>query len=167
MAQEQYVQLLRSTKEWFDRATRCLDESDAEFTPVEGTFTTAQHIAHVAQTVDWFMEGAFRPEGFDTDFSKHFAAIENVKTLKEARAWLDRSFKNAEEIIASKSDAELNEPIAPGIMGGAPRFVAPSSISEHTAHHRGALTVYARLRGKTPEMPYMDAKDMERLLAQG
>jgi uncharacterized damage-inducible protein DinB len=25
---------------------------------------------------------------------------------------------------------------------------------EHTAHHRGALTVYSRLLGKVPPMPY-------------
>jgi uncharacterized damage-inducible protein DinB len=25
---------------------------------------------------------------------------------------------------------------------------------EHTAHHRGALTVYSRLLGKVPLMPY-------------
>ncbi len=28
--------------------------------------------------------------------------------------------------------------------------------SSHTAHHRGALAVYARLLGKVPAMPYMD-----------
>jgi len=26
---------------------------------------------------------------------------------------------------------------------------------EHTAHHRGALTVYSRVLGKVPAMPYM------------
>lgn len=29
-----------------------------------------------------------------------------------------------------------------------------NSVSCHTAHHRGALTVYARALGKTPAMPY-------------
>jgi uncharacterized damage-inducible protein DinB len=27
---------------------------------------------------------------------------------------------------------------------------------EHTAHHRGALTVYSRLLGKVSQMPYFD-----------
>ena len=31
-----------------------------------------------------------------------------------------------------------------------------SAITDHTAHHRGALTVYARVSGLVPPMPYMD-----------
>jgi uncharacterized damage-inducible protein DinB len=30
------------------------------------------------------------------------------------------------------------------------------AITDHTAHHRGALTVYARLNGIVPPMPYME-----------
>ena len=41
-------------------------------------------------------------------------------------------------------------------MGGVPRAAILSGITDHTAHHRGALTVYARLLGKTPPMPYAD-----------
>ncbi len=37
-----------------------------------------------------------------------------------------------------------------------PRFAIFSAITDHTAHHRGALTVYARLKGIVPPMPYMD-----------
>ena len=43
------------------------------------------------------------------------------------------------------------------IMGGAPRLAIFGAINDHTAHHRGALTVYARLNGIVPPMPYMDA----------
>jgi uncharacterized damage-inducible protein DinB len=35
-----------------------------------------------------------------------------------------------------------------------PSIVYLSFLIRHTAHHRGALTVYARLLGKTPLMPY-------------
>jgi uncharacterized damage-inducible protein DinB len=49
-------------------------------------------------------------------------------------------------------------PIADGpIMGGAPRMAIFGAITDHTAHHRGALTVYARLGGAVPPMPYADA----------
>ena len=34
--------------------------------------------------------------------------------------------------------------------------VVVSAITDHTAHHRGALTVYARVSGLVPPMPYMD-----------
>ena len=39
-------------------------------------------------------------------------------------------------------------------MGGQPIGDIVWSIVEHTAHHRGALTVYSRLLGKVPIMPY-------------
>jgi uncharacterized damage-inducible protein DinB len=41
-------------------------------------------------------------------------------------------------------------------MGGAPRLAVFVAIADHTAHHRGALAVYARLNGIVPPMPYMD-----------
>ena len=41
------------------------------------------------------------------------------------------------------------------IMGGAPRMAVISAITDHTAHHRGALTVYARMNTIVPPMPYM------------
>jgi uncharacterized damage-inducible protein DinB len=43
-----------------------------------------------------------------------------------------------------------------GVMGGAPRIAIVGAIADHTAHHRGALTVYARLLGVVPPMPYME-----------
>ncbi len=40
------------------------------------------------------------------------------------------------------------------VMGGAPRMAIISAIEEHTAHHRGALSVYSRLLGLGPPVPY-------------
>jgi len=142
-------------KACFDRSTACLEEEDSAFAPVDGTFTVAQHVAHVAQTIDWFLEGAFRPEGFDVDFAAHQAEIGKVTSLATAREWLDRSTARAIEVFSGKAPEEMAAPIAAGsIMGGAPRSAILSSIADHTAHHRGALTVYARLRGKQPALPY-------------
>lgn len=158
MNSEMLVTDLRSTKDFWDRSTRCLTDEDASFAPVEGTWTVAQQVAHVAQTVDWFIEGAFRPEGFDTDWEKLGADVARVKSLAEARAWVDAAFGRAIEIIGARTPEELAQPLpADGIMGGAPRFSIVSAIGDHTAHHRGALTVYARLRGHVPAMPYMEA----------
>jgi uncharacterized damage-inducible protein DinB len=39
-------------------------------------------------------------------------------------------------------------------MGGMPRESIIGGIVDHTAHHRGALSVYARLVGREPAMPY-------------
>jgi len=157
MNAEILVKELRSIKDFFDRSTRCLTEEDSSFAPVEGTWTVAQHVAHAAQTVDWFVEGAFRPEGFDTDWEKLGAEVARVKSLAEARAWMDAAIARAIEFLGARTPEELAQPLPEGeIMGGAPRFAIVSAISDHTAHHRGALTVYARLRGHVPAMPYME-----------
>jgi len=157
MNPEMLVADLRSTKEYFDRSTRCLTEQDSTFAPIEGTWTVAQHVAHVAQTVDWFIEGAFRPEGFDTDWEKLGAEVARFQSLTEARAWADKAFARAIEFIGARTPEELAQPLpADSVMGAAPRFAVISAIGDHTAHHRGALTVYSRLRGRVPAMPYME-----------
>ena len=61
---------LANMKEFFDRSTRVLTEEDSGFTPQEGVFTVANQVAHAAHTIDWFMKGAFAPEGFDMDFER-------------------------------------------------------------------------------------------------
>jgi uncharacterized damage-inducible protein DinB len=148
---------LNAALEYFDRSTRNLSEEDSTFSPAEGIFTTAQQVAHAAQTIDWFVEGAFRPEGFDMDFEAHERKVRAVTSLADARAWLNRAVDNVRQTLAARSDEEWGQPMPAGpIMGGLPRAVIFGAISDHTAHHRGALTIYARLRGKVPPMPYMD-----------
>ena len=107
--------------------------------------------------IDWFIEGAFLPDGFDMDFEAHDRQVRAIATLADARAWLARSIENATQTIDARSDEEWGQPLPAGpVMGGEPRAAIFGAITDHTAHHRGALTVYARLRGKTPPMPYMD-----------
>lgn len=154
---ERLLAELNAAQEYFDRSTRNLEESDSAFTPSEGVFTAAQQVAHAAQTIDWFMEGAFRPEGFTMDFEDHERRVRAVGTLSEARTWFAKAVSNAKNIVESTDDAEWSKPLPAGpVMGGMPREAIFGAIVDHTAHHRGALTVYARLCGKTPPMPYMD-----------
>jgi uncharacterized damage-inducible protein DinB len=151
---------LKSTKEFFDRSTRCLTEEDSSFTPVEGTWTVAQQVYHAAQTVDWFTEGVFRPEGFDMDFEKLTAETGQVTSLRVARAALDAAFERAMEAFGRLSDEELARKLPPNlIMGEVPLTAVLSALVDHTAHHRGALTVYARLLGRVPAMPYMEMEE--------
>lgn len=147
---------LQTFKVFFDRSISCLQEEDSAFAPVAGMRTVAQTVAHVAQTVDWFIEGAFRAEGFDMDFERYEAELTRVTSLAEAKKHLDSAFAAAEKVILGRSEEEWSRPLPEGpVMGGAPRFAIIGGLNDHTAHHRGALTVYARLRGYAPEMPYM------------
>jgi uncharacterized damage-inducible protein DinB len=120
-------------------------------------YIAAQQVAHAAQTIDWFIEGATRPEGFDLNFEQHFAALMGVDSLKAAREWLWRSYESAQRVFGGMTEAELGQPLPEGpVMGGLPKSQVIGAIAEHTAHHRGALTVYSRLLGKTPMMPYAE-----------
>ncbi|MBM3757191.1 MAG: hypothetical protein FJW38_24810 [Acidobacteria bacterium] len=55
---------IAAAQEYFNRSTRSLTEPLSGYAPSEGMFTATQQVAHVAQTVEWFIEGAFRAEGF-------------------------------------------------------------------------------------------------------
>jgi uncharacterized damage-inducible protein DinB len=150
-----FANQLVASKEFFERSTRVLDEADSGFRPQEDMMTAAQQVAHTAQTLDWFVEGASRREGFDLDFEKHAKALAGVTSLAAARQMLETAYANAIHFIRSRSPEDLAQSLPPGpVMGGAPISDIVWSMVEHTAHHRGALTVYSRLLGKVPPMPY-------------
>lgn len=150
-----YANQLVASRDFFDRSTRVLEEADSEFRPQEGMMNAAQQVAHTAQTLDWFIDGASRPEGFDLDFAKHAQALEAVKSLEAARQMLETAYARAIQFLRESSPEELARPLPPGpVMGGQPMSDIVWAMVEHTAHHRGALTVYSRLRGKVPPMPY-------------
>ena len=148
------AQLLAS-QHFFHNSTRVLEEGDSQFAPHEGMMTVSQQVAHAAQTLDWFIQGATRPEGFDLDFAKHAQELAAVTSLAAARAWLDKSYAGAVEFLRSQSAEDLAKPLPAGpVMGGQPVSDVVWAMVEHTAHHRGALTVYSRVLGKIPAMPY-------------
>ena len=157
MTAQDLVTDLQMSEQFFERSTRCLTEADSTFRPAEGMWTTAQQVAHAAQTVEWFIEGASRPEGFDLDFEKHAVAVQGITSLTEARKWMTKAYEDARKFFEGKTHDELLRPLPPGpVMGGVPILGIVGAITDHSAHHRGALTVYSRLLGKTPIMPYME-----------
>ncbi len=154
---EAWIGQLQSTREFFTRSTKSLTEDDSNFAPADGTYTAANPVAHAAQTIDWFVDGAFAPEGFDMNFEEHDREVRAVQSMGDAQAWFGRAVDNLTELINEKSVEEWSQPLPEGpIMGGMPRYAILWGISDHTAHHRGALTVYSRLCGKIPPNPYME-----------
>ena len=150
-----FAKQLLASQDFFDRSTRVLDEGDSGFRPQPDMMTVAQQVAHTAQPLDWFIEGAGRREGFDLDFASHVAALEQVTSLAAARQSLAAAFAKAIHFLRSRSPEALAQPLPPGpVMVGQPITETVWAMVEHTAHHRGALTVYSRLLGKVPPMPY-------------
>ncbi len=148
------VKELESKQKFFNTTVSVFEPDDAGFAPNPELYTVAGHIAHAADSIDWFIEGAFG-DGWDMDFEGLIAKAKEVTSLQEATEWLDRSFVNARAVVGEASDQVLFELIPDErIMKGAPRLAAVSGIVDHTAHHRGSLAVYARLIGKQAPMPY-------------
>src|SRR5262245_38344096 len=94
-----FANQLLASKEFFERSTRVLEEADSEFRPREGMMTVAQQVAHTAQTLDWFIDGASRPEGFDLNFEQHAKALAGVTSLAAARKMLEAAYGNAIHFI--------------------------------------------------------------------
>jgi uncharacterized damage-inducible protein DinB len=146
-------------EEFFNRSTRTLTEADSTFAPAPGMFTVAQQVAHVAQTIDWFSDAAFKGKGFSMDFAAHDKVVRQFTSLAKARAELAAAFDRMRKLADATPAEQMSKPVIPPgtvIMPGATPIMILSAAEDHTAHHRGALTVYARLRGHVPPMPYMD-----------
>lgn len=156
MTPEAMKETLKGTREYFNRSTRPLEEKHSGFAPSEGLFTVAGQIAHVAQTIEWFYDSAFGSE-WNMDFEQMDRRVREVGSVKEARAWFERAVEKAIKVAQDHSAEEWATPFPPNpIMGEVPRFSIIGAVTDHTAHHRGALTVYQRLLGLTPPMPYME-----------
>ncbi len=129
-------------------------EEDFGYAPKDGLYTVAGHIAHAADSVDWFVAGAFG-DGWNMDFDAMIKAAKEVGSLARANEWLVDAYRAAAKAVRLASAEELLAPIPDTrIMAGAPRLAIVGSIMDHTAHHRGALAVYARLLDREPPMPY-------------
>lgn len=147
---------IQTTRHFFNRSTRCLDEADSGFRATPDTMTVAQQVAHTAQTIDWIRDGMF-DDRWDMDFEKATAETAAVTSLTAARANLDAAWDRLAARVAASTEEELGSSLADNpILGVRPRHACIKALVDHTGHHRGALTVYARLAGKVPEMPYGD-----------
>ena len=111
---ESLINELRASEKYLNTATACLAEEDSGITPAEGMMSAAQQIAHIAQTIDWFIEGAFG-DGFDMNFEESAKEIMAVTSLTAAREWCTKSYADVIAAIESKSEDEnsLNSSLSP------------------------------------------------------
>jgi len=97
------------------------------------------------------------PGGSPEQRKTYKRAIRLAKALEEGRDF-ELQRRNGKVELSECGRQRLEELAAPlpadGIMGGAPTSAIVGGAIDHTAHHRGALTVYARLLGRVAAMPY-------------
>src|SRR5437899_11887481 len=114
-----FANQLFASKDFFERSTRVLEEADSGFRPQKEMMTVAQQVAHAAQTLDWFIQGATRPEGFDLDFEKLAKDLNAVTSLTAARQLMASAYKNVLEFLRSHSAEDLAKPLPAGpVLGG-------------------------------------------------
>lgn len=145
---------IEATAKFWDRSTRCLAEEDSGFRPTPAMMSVAGHVAHAAQSIDWFREGGFS-NNWQMDFETAATETEKITSLTTARTWMADAWERLRQAVEASSNEELaailpDNPILPG----RPKYTTIEGVIDHTGHHRGALSVYARLLGKTPDMPY-------------
>ena len=114
---------IASMREFFERSSRVLEEADSQYAPKPGMFTVSQLVAHSAQTIDWFMQGAFAEGGFGMDFDGMDKEVREVTSLRAAREWFAKACDAAGKVIDAHSEADWGGKLAEGpIMGGMPRM---------------------------------------------
>jgi uncharacterized damage-inducible protein DinB len=145
-----------ATLRFFENTVSNLTEDDSTFAPTPEMMTTAQQVAHTGLTVDWFREGAFDGE-WDMDFEAGAKKVAVHTSLAAALELLRAAFGRLRARTEASNEEELgaNMPDNP-ILGTQPRYHVFEALVDHTAHHRGTLAVYTRLRGRVPPMPYID-----------
>lgn len=122
MNAHELVRELENTQKFFLTTLSCFEAEDGGFAPDPAMYTVASHVAHVAETVDWFVAGAFG-SGWDMEFEAAIARARAVTSLSEARTQLRDAFTRARDVVGSASDEALAAPIPNDvIMHGAPRY---------------------------------------------
>jgi uncharacterized damage-inducible protein DinB len=145
---------INETEKFFDRTLRCFDEADSLFRAAPACYSVAAHVDHAADAIDWFREGCLH-DRWNLDFETAIATSHAATSLEAARVELALAFSRLREEVAGTSLQRLTEVLPDNpILPGKPRLHLVSAIVDHSAHHRGALAVYARLLGKEPLMPY-------------
>ncbi|MCC6546886.1 DinB family protein [Candidatus Sumerlaeota bacterium] len=152
----EHADLMRKDRHFLQNILKDFKEEHANFR-VTGMWTTAQQIRHVGRVVWWFWKGAFEGE-WDMDFAREEAEISKPVTLAAAIRELDENYNELIMFLETASDATLGEVMAnnPIFPAGTKKFIALAAITDHTAHHRGILSVYLRLNGIKPTMAYAD-----------
>ena len=150
----QASEVVKRNRQYLDNMLTVFQSEHGDFKPVEGMMTVAQVIRHIATTTDWFHEGAFGA-GFNMDFENMEQELMREVTLEAALKGLNASTQRLLDRLSAATAEDLEAPMADNpIFGPLPRYVVLFADGDHMAHHRGALSVYARLLGICPPMIY-------------
>ena len=151
------VEIITKERKFLDNILRDLKPEHGGFRPVDEMMTVSQQIKHIALTTRWFYSKALGT-GFDfASFEEYLEEMKKPITLREALDLLNETYDESISAFEKMTGEEFDEVVKDDPMLGT--FRKSDMIlynNEHTAHHRGALSVYLRLKGITPRMIYAE-----------
>ncbi len=133
------------------RLARVFEDRDLTVKPAEGSMTVAELLAHIIASRN-FLRGVFGEETPTTELFKIPVASESASSLRRELASSWRAILNA---LDATDDHLLAQKISPfGPDWEMSRMEMAELMLEHEIHHRGQLSVYARVAGKIPPDMY-------------
>ncbi len=129
------------------RLARIFEDADLGVQPGAGSMTCAELIAHIISSRN-FLRGVFAEAHPQTELFK--VAVDTSSAAALCRQ-LAASWRSVLEAIDQAPEQWLEEEIAPfGPDWRMTRLDMAQLMIEHEIHHRGQLSVYARVAGKVP-----------------
>ncbi|MCP4727525.1 MAG: DinB family protein [bacterium] len=151
------VEIITKERKFLNNILKDLKPEHGDFKPADEMLTASQQIKHIALTGKWFYSKALGT-GFEfASFDAYLEEMQKPLTLQEALDLLNETYEESVRAFGNMTEKEFDEIVKDDPMLGT--FKKSDMIfynNEHTAHHRGALSVYLRLLGITPTMIYAE-----------
>lgn len=143
---------------WTARLVREFSDADLALRPAEGSMSTTEQILQICGSSNFLKQvlssGPVDPTAFRREF--------DVSTVDKALAAIHQMMGEVEAAAQSMSAEAWTEQIEPfGPEWRMTRGQVAYLMLEHEAHHRGQLTVYLRIAGKTPPVLYHPVDETE------
>jgi uncharacterized damage-inducible protein DinB len=149
------VKLIKTERHYLQNILKDFRPEHGHFKPTEEMRTVGQQIKHITLTTKFYYETVFG-SGFTMSFQEYKEEMKKLIGLEDAIKDLDEIHNKAVSLVEDKTEEEMKAPLPsnnPMLGEGTLENVIIRNI-DHTAHHRGALTVYLRLLGIKPEIIY-------------
>lgn len=133
------------------RLIRIFDDADMTLRPASGSMSTAEQVNQIISS-DNFLKVLAEGESVDRKAFERSFSINTVRDAIMALRQMVVEVTTALELCPQETWDEVVEPFGPEYKMS--RGQLAYLMLDHESHHRGQLTVYARVAGKVPPLIY-------------
>lgn len=176
--------------QFFERTVKVFSESDGEYKPAENMLTVSGQVLHTVAALELFASSYFNLfNDFGKDYKGELLSEEHLSSYKMFKdtSWLKIS--DVANSVSGNSNLPLRKSMAilestMEAIGKLFSYLTKEQLSrtlginpimepyfngydvvemmlDHTAHHRGGLAQYARIKGYSPFIPYFDLEEVK------